>query len=107
MRLRHSPAFRCFWVASTVSDFGTSITTVTTVTLPVLVLVSLDGTALEQGLVNAARWAACLVFGLLAGLWVDRFRRGMVLLTSDFSRAVVLAVLCPLGQQGCSTSRQP
>ncbi|WP_460432920.1 MFS transporter, partial [Arthrobacter tumbae] len=91
MKLRKNSAFVRFWTASTVSDFGTYITTVA---LSVLVLVSLDGTALDQGLVNAARWAPYLLFGLLAGIWVDRFRRRTVLIAGDFGRGLVLALLC-------------
>lgn len=79
------------------SDFGTYITTVA---LSVLVLVSLDGTALDQGLVNAARWAPYLLFGLLAGIWVDRFRRRTVLIVGDFGRGAVLMALCVLGATG-------
>lgn len=97
MKLRSNSAFVRFWLASTVSDFGTYITTVA---LSVLVLVSLNGTALDQGLVNAARWAPYLLFGLLAGIWVDRFRRRTVLITGDFGRGVVLATLCLLGALG-------
>ena len=94
MKLRRNSAFVRFWLASTVSDFGTYITTVA---LSVLVLISLDGTALDQGLVNAARWAPYLLFGLLAGIWVDRFRRRTVLIIGDFGRGVVLATLSVLG----------
>lgn len=94
MKLRHNSAFVRFWFASTVSDFGTYITTVA---LSVLVLVSLDGTALDQGLVNAARWAPYLLFGLFAGIWVDRFRRRTVLITGDFGRGLILGTLCLLG----------
>lgn len=94
MKLRHNSAFVRFWLASTVSDFGTYITTVA---LSVMVLVSLNGTALDQGLVNAARWAPYLAFGLLAGIWVDRFRRRTVLITGDFGRGLILATLCLLG----------
>lgn len=86
-----------FWVASTVSDFGTYITTVA---LSVLVLVALDGTALDQGLVNAARWAPYLVFGLLAGIWVDRFRRRSVLIAADLGCGLVLAALAIFGALG-------
>lgn len=95
--LRYNPSFVRFWAASTVSDFGTYITTVA---LSVLVLVSLDGTALDQGLVNAARWSPYLLFGLLAGIWVDRFRRRAVLIVGDFGRGVVLMVLSVLGAIG-------
>ena len=97
MKLRRNSAFVRFWLASTVSDFGTYITTVA---LSVLVLISLDGTALDQGLVNAARWAPYLLFGLLAGIWVDRFRRRTVLIIGDFGRGVVLATLSVLGVLG-------
>ena len=97
MKLRRNSSFVRFWFASTVSDFGTYITTVA---LSVLVLVSLDGTAWEQGLVNAARWAPYLLFGLLAGIWVDRFRRRTVLIAGDFGRGLVLAALCLLGALG-------
>ncbi len=84
-------------MASSVSDFGTYLTTVA---LSVLVLVTMDGTALDQGLVNAARWLPYLLFGLLAGIWVDRFARRTVMVTGDVGRAVILALLCVLGATG-------
>ena len=61
-KLRRYPPFVRFWLASTVSDFGTYITTVA---LSVLILVTMNGTALDQGLVNAARWTPYLLFGLV------------------------------------------
>lgn len=97
MKLRHNSPFVRFWLASTVSDFGTYITTVA---LSVLVLVELGGTALDQGLVNAARWAPYLLFGLLAGIWVDRFRRRTVLIAGDLGRGLVLAALAVLALSG-------
>jgi MFS family permease len=90
-KLRQYPHFVRFWLASTVSDFGTYVTGVA---LSVLVLVSLGGSPLDQGLVNAARWAPYLLFGLLAGIWVDRWRRRTVLIAGDLGRALVLAALC-------------
>lgn len=97
MKLRHNGPFVRFWLASTVSDFGTYITTVA---LSVLILEVLDGTAFDQGLVNAARWAPYLIFGLFAGIWVDRFRRRTVLIVGDFGRGLALATLCSLGAFG-------
>ena len=99
-RLRHNSAFRLFWLASTVSDFGSYITTLA---ISVLVLVTLDGTAFDQGLVNASRWIPYLLFGLLAGIWVDRYRRRIVLVTGDLGRGVVLALLCVLALAGVLT----
>lgn len=94
VRLRQNPAFMRFWLASTVSDFGTYITTLA---VSVLILVTMDGTALDQGLVNAARWAPYLFFGLAAGIWVDRFPRRTVLVAGDLGRGLVLAGICAAG----------
>lgn len=91
MLLRHHPAFVRFWLASTVSDFGTYITTVA---LSVLILVTLGGTALDQGLTSAARWAPYLLFGLLAGVLIDKFPRRKVLIAGDLGRGLVLAAVC-------------
>jgi len=62
MKLRHNSAFVRFWLASSVSDFGTYLTTVA---LSVLLLLTLYGTALDKGRVNAARWAPYLLMRLL------------------------------------------
>jgi len=80
--------FRRFWVASTVSAFGTYVTTVA---LQVLVVDDLGGSATDVGLVNAARWAPYLLVGLLIGVLADRLRRRPVLVATDLGRAVVLA----------------
>lgn len=98
--LRRNAPFVRFWVASTVSDFGTYITSVA---LAVLVLVTLGGTAQDQGLVSAARWAPYLLFGLVAGIWVDRFSRRTVLVAADLGRGVLLAALCVGGVSGWLT----
>ncbi|MCC3265978.1 MFS transporter [Arthrobacter gengyunqii] len=90
-KLRRRPAFVRFWLASTVSDFGTYVTTVA---LSVLILVTMEGTPLDQGIANAARWAPYLVFGLLAGVWIDRFPRRTVMVGADLGRALILAVIC-------------
>jgi len=79
--------FRRFWVASTVSAFGTYVTTVA---LQVLVVDDLGGSATDVGLVNAARWAPYLLVGLLVGVLADRLRRRPVLVATDLGRAVVL-----------------
>lgn len=86
-KLRRHPPFVRFWLASTVSDFGTYLTSVA---LSVLILVTMDGTALDQGLVNAARWAPYLLFGLVAGVWIDRAPRRTVLIGGDLGRGLIL-----------------
>lgn len=89
----HRPAtagqgFRRFWLASTVSAFGTYVTALA---LQVLVVDELGGGATEVGLVNAARWAPYLLVGLLVGVLADRVRRRPVLVLTDLGRAAVLA----------------
>lgn len=98
--LRHNATYVRFWAASTISDFGTYITSVA---LAVLVLVTLGGTAQDQGWVSAARWAPYLLFGLAAGIWVDHFSRKTVLVTADLGRGILLALLCVGGVAGWLT----
>ena len=88
--LRDQPGFGRFWAASTVSEFGTSVTTLA---LQVLVVVTLDGSATDVGLVNSARWLPYLVLGLVAGVLADRLRRRPILVTTDLARAVLLGTI--------------
>ena len=97
------PAFVRFWLASTVSDFGTYITTLA---LSVLILVTMNGTPFDQGLVNAARWAPYLLFGLVAGVWIDRFPRRTVLIGGDVGRGLILAGVCVTALRALSRFRR-
>jgi hypothetical protein len=57
--------------------------------------------ATELGIVNAARWVPYLLFGLVAGVVVDRCRRKPMMVGTDLARAVLLGaipVLYALGQ---------
>jgi MFS family permease len=84
------PGFARFWAADTVSMFGTAVTGVA---LPVLAVDVLGASATEQGFLNAARWLPYLLFGLIAGVLVDRVRRRPILVAADLVRAVVLGVI--------------
>jgi MFS family permease len=83
-----------------VSDFGTYISTVA---LSVLILLTMNGTPLDQGLVNAARWAPYLLFGLVAGVWIDRFPRRTVLIGGDLGRGLILTVVALAAAGGALT----
>jgi hypothetical protein len=88
--------FGRFWTASTVSDFGTPVTVLA---VQILVVVDLQATASQVGLVRAAQWLPYLAFGLLAGALVDRVRRRLrVLWLCDPGRAAALTA-------GCSPTR--
>ena len=88
--LRGCPGFGAFWAASTVSAFGTYVTAVA---IQVLVVETLDGSGLQLGLVSAARWLPYLLFGLVAGVFVERTRRRPVLVTTDVLRGVLLVAI--------------
>jgi MFS family permease len=100
MRLRTHAGFRLFWTASTVSDFGTPITTLA---IQGLVVTTLSGSAAEVGLVNAARWLPYLLFGVLVGALADRARRKPLLVGSDLGRAALLCAVPLLARPGLLT----
>ncbi|MET8832992.1 MFS transporter [Micromonospora sp. NPDC004540] len=96
-RLFGHPGYARFWTADTVSTFGTYLTTVA---LPVVVIATLGGGDVEVGLVNGARWLPYLLFGLLAGVVADRYRRRPILVGTDLARAVLLALVAVLALLG-------
>ena len=81
------PDFTRFWVAATVSGFGSHITTMA---LQVLVVLSLHGSATDVGVLNAARWTPYLLLGLVVGSLVERRGRRPVLVVTDLARAALL-----------------
>ena len=62
-------AFRKLWAGETISLFGTQITVLA---LPLTAVLTLEASAGEVGILNAARFAPFIVVILFAGVWVDR-----------------------------------
>ena len=91
------PGFAAFWLAGTVSEFGTYVTTIA---LQVLVLTTLHGTAVDVGLVNASRWVPYLLFGLVIGALVERRRRKPLLIAADLARGLLLGAIPLLAAVG-------
>lgn len=91
------PGYLPFWLADTVSTFGSHVTTIA---LQVLVVLTLKGTATDVGLLNAARWLPYLVLGLVLGALVDRMRRKPTLLATDLGRALLLCAIPALWLMG-------
>ena len=83
---RHT-GFRRLWGAYTVSTFGTEVSGLA---IPLTAVLSLDAGPIGMGILGAAASAPALVFGLLAGTWVDRLRRRRILLVADVARAALL-----------------
>src|SRR5690606_36093485 len=74
----------------TVSGFGTYITTLA---LQVLVVIDLQGSATDVGLLNAARWLPYVLVGLLVGALIERSRRQPLCVATDFGRALLLGAI--------------
>ena len=83
-------AFTRLWVAHVTSGAGTAITTVA---LPLTAVLVLGATPSEMGLLAAAGSLPNLLFGLFAGVWVDRVRRRPILVWADLGRALLLVTV--------------
>ncbi|RDI67008.1 MFS transporter [Nocardia pseudobrasiliensis] len=85
-----SAAFIRFWASDAVSMFGTYVTAQA---LQVLAILTLGASAFELGMLRAAQWLPYLLFGLVVGVFVDRYRRKPILVGTDVIRAVLLAAI--------------
>jgi hypothetical protein len=90
IKLLHHRDFVRFWAADTVSLAGTHVTTLA---LQAVAILTLGASLTETGVLAASRWLPYLLFGLVAGVLVDRRRRLPVLIGADFARAAVLALI--------------
>ncbi|PRY44823.1 MFS transporter [Umezawaea tangerina] len=85
-------AFRILWTGHAVSAAGGGMTRIALV----FSVLAVGGTVTDIGLVMAGQVGAQVVFTLVGGVWGDRLRRELVMLTSDVIRAAVQAVLAVL-----------
>ena len=83
---RH-PDFLRLWAGQTVSLLGSQITLVA---LPLVAILTLGASPFQVGLLAAAGNLPTLLFGLIAGVWVDRLRRRPLLIAADLGRATLL-----------------
>lgn len=86
---RHAD-FRRLWIGQTASQFGAQAGQVI---LPLLAVVALHADAGELGTLRAVQQAPVLLFSLLVGVWVDRWRSSAVMVWADLGRAVLLAAI--------------
>jgi MFS family permease len=75
------------WSAESISQIGTQVTLLA---LPLTAILLLDASPFEVGLLSSMELAPFLLFGLPAGVWVDRLRRRPILIVGDLGRAVAL-----------------
>jgi MFS family permease len=79
--------FRLLWTAHSISTFGDAITLVA---LPSIAILTLHVGALAVGVLSAMQGAAWGVFGLVAGVWVDRLPRRAVMIACDLARLLLV-----------------
>jgi predicted MFS family arabinose efflux permease len=78
------------WGAATVSNFG-SVVSGTTLPFAAILLLHASPAAISGLLI--AELLPAFLFGLLAGAWVDRVRRGPIMIGADLARAMVLLTI--------------
>ncbi|MBP2705071.1 MFS transporter [Microbispora sp. RL4-1S] len=94
--VRHAD-FRRLFAGSTVSLFGSSVTTVA---LPLTSVVCLHASATEMGVLSAVMWLPHLVLGLPAGVWVGRMPYRRVLIIGDVSQMLLIGAIPALAALG-------
>jgi len=80
-------AFLRFWAGSSISTIGNQVTVLA---LPWLVL-QLTQSPFQLGIVGALEFVPFLLFGLIVGVYADRWDRRSILLVADLVRFVMLA----------------
>ena len=88
--LRRNADFNKLWLAQSTSLIGSQITVLA---LPLTGALLLDASPMEMGILGAAAFAPFLIFGLFAGVFVDRRQRRPILITADLGRAILLALV--------------
>ena len=92
-RVRHAPApFPLLALAQFLSQFGDSVFQIAFLWL----ILDLTGSKSVTGLAATISYLPPLVFGLAAGVLVDRWERKRVLVGADLARALLLALLAAL-----------
>jgi MFS family permease len=86
----HNLNFVKLWSGQTVSVFGSAITSLA---IPLTAAMQLNATPLQMGVVQMMGYLPFLLFGLLAGVWVDRLPRRPVLVVADIGRALALVAI--------------
>ena len=65
--------------------------------LPLVAVLVLNAGPLQMGALGAAQYAPFLLFGLLAGVWVDRLRRRPILIWADIGQLEPIVMRAWLG----------
>lgn len=81
------PDFVKLWTGQTISVFGSLVGRFA---LPLVAIQTLNASPFAVAVLGAAGVAPGLLFGLFAGVWIDRTRRRPILIGADLGRALLL-----------------
>jgi hypothetical protein len=95
--LRKHAGFRWLFAGQTISVIGSQFSALA---LPVLAVTVLGASEWQMGFLTAADSSAFLLFGLIAGAWVDRWLKRKVMIVADLVRGFALLVLPVLWLMG-------
>jgi MFS family permease len=79
--------FRRLWLSMSVSTLGSEVTFLA---LPLVAILVLKASPVEVAILGAMPFVAFALFGLPAGVWVDRLPRKRVMVVGDLGRATIL-----------------
>jgi predicted MFS family arabinose efflux permease len=79
--------FLALWAGETISYFGSRITDLA---LPLTAVLLLGASEEQMGIYGAIQNVPFLLIGLLAGVWVDRFRRRPLLIAVNLADAILV-----------------
>lgn len=89
--------FRRLWLSMSVSALGSEVTFLA---LPLVGILVLKASPVEVAILGAMPFVAFALFGLPAGVWVDRLPRKRVMVVGDLGRAAILAFVPIAGIAG-------
>ncbi|NEZ41126.1 MFS transporter [Paenibacillus alvei] len=82
--------FRMLWIGQTASQFGTQVALLG---MPLVAALYLGASPMQMGLLGFAEYAPFIIFGLIAGVWIDRFPRRPILVAANFFRGALLLIV--------------
>ncbi len=85
----NSDFLKC-WFGQGISYLGTQISLIA---VPIIAAVTLDASPLALGVLYACGQLPALLFGLVAGAWLDRRKRRPVMVGTDLARSVLTLVV--------------
>jgi MFS family permease len=84
------PGFRKLWSGQSISVLGSQVSLIA---FPLTALTVLHASALDVGLLSAMEQVPFVLFGIFAGVLIDRWRSRRVLVITDWIRAVAVGLI--------------